>query len=239
MQTSFPLPNPPTLKSHAAQRIAKIGGMLFAAWLIWYFHSPLLETLALVGDRDLLVAKMDGFGQVGVVLLFVILVLQVIVAAIPGHLIMLAGGYLYGFFPAYLIIHSSTVLASQLAYWLARRYGRPVVVKLAPSKVVEEWTGKAERQGMVFFIFSFILPIFPSDVMNFVAGLSGLSPRKFLAANFIGRLPTSILFALLGAYGLQVSPIILVVAVVFTLAVFILWRKVTPQLEKQYTGKIS
>jgi uncharacterized membrane protein YdjX (TVP38/TMEM64 family) len=232
-------PKPPFLKSTTARRLMKFCGWAAFLLLAWHFHTPLLDTLALVGDREALIARMDSFGGYGLILLFTILVIQVIVAAVPGHLIMLAGGYLYGFLPAFFVIHTSTVLASQFAYWLARRYGRPVVVKLAPATVVEKWTGRAERQGTIFFIFSFILPIFPSDVMNFVAGLSGLAPRKFLTANFVGRFPTSVLFALLGAYGLQVSPIVVIIAAVFTIAVFILWRKLTPRLEQKYVEEIS
>lgn len=200
--------------------------------VLWYFHTTLLELLALVKDREGLIAYLGAYGQVGAVLLFIFLFAQVIVAAIPGHLLMIAGGYLYGFFPAFLLIHLSTVLASQFAYWLARQFGRPVVEKLAPAQVLETWTQRAERQGTSFFIFAFILPIFPSDVMNFVAGLSGLSPRKFWAANFVGRLPTSILFALIGAQGFQISLPLLIVAGIFTLLMFLIWRKISPSFEK-------
>jgi uncharacterized membrane protein YdjX (TVP38/TMEM64 family) len=50
-----------------------------------------------------------------------------------------------------------------------------------------------------------MLPIFPADVMNFVAGMSSISGRKFLVANFVGRLPGVILLTALGANGLALS----------------------------------
>jgi uncharacterized membrane protein YdjX (TVP38/TMEM64 family) len=213
-------------------RLVKAGMLLIGLAVLWTYRIPLQGLLALVKDRESLLDYLNAYGDLGMVLMFILLFVQVIAAAIPGHFIMIAGGYLYGFVAAALIIHTSTVIASQIAYCLARRYGRPVVERLAPAPLVEKWTKRAERQGVIFFIFSFMLPIFPTDVMNFVAGLSGLSFRKFLAANFIGRLPSSILFALIGAQGLWISPVLLVVAVVFTIAAFALWRKVGQQFEQ-------
>lgn len=212
-------------------RLLKTGLILAGLAALWLFRSPLGELLALAADRERLLDTLGGYGQLGLVLLFVLLFVQVIVAAVPGHLLMVTGGYLYGFWTAFLIIHSATVIASQFAFWLARRYGRPVVERLAPAEQVETWTKRAERQGVVFFMFAFIIPIFPADIMNFVAGMSGLSPRKFLGVSLLGRLPTSVVFSLIGAYGLRIDPGLLALAVVVTIVIYTAWRKIGPRLE--------
>jgi uncharacterized membrane protein YdjX (TVP38/TMEM64 family) len=222
-----------SVKRPDKQSILKTGLVVLVVLALAWYRTPIMEVLSLVGDREALLVYIGAFGPAGLAMIYLILSLQVILAAIPGHIIMLVSGYLYGFIPALIVTHVSTVIASQFAYWLARRYGRPVVSRLAPADLVDRWTLKAEKQGMVFFFFSFILPIFPSDVMNFVAGLSGLSTRKFLTANFVGRLPTSILFPLIGAQAFRITPSLLVVAVVYTLAMLMAWRYLTPYLEKQ------
>jgi uncharacterized membrane protein YdjX (TVP38/TMEM64 family) len=213
-------------------RLRRPGLILIGLAALWFFRAPLAELLALARDRERLLDYMGGYGDLGMALMFILLFIQVIVAAVPGHLIMVAGGYLYGFVAAVLITHVSTVIASQVAYWLARRYGRPIVEKLAPAGVVETWTKRAEQQGVVFFMVAFLLPVFPADVMNFVAGLSGLSFRKFLTVNFIGRLPTSILFTLIGSYAFRISPGMLVAALLFTIVAFIVWRKLGSRFER-------
>jgi uncharacterized membrane protein YdjX (TVP38/TMEM64 family) len=223
--------NPKSSPKIDRSRIFKAGLFIIGLTVLWHYAAPVRDLLALVRDRDSLMLYLESYGDLGMLLMFILLFVQVIVAAVPGHLIMIAGGYLYGFTVAFLVTHTSTVIASQVAYWLARTYGRPVVGRLASPDLVETWTQRAERQGVVFFLFSFILPIFPSDVMNFVAGLSGLSSRKFLAANFFGRLPTSILLTLIGAQGLRLSPALLAAAVVFTVAAFAVWKKLEPRLE--------
>jgi uncharacterized membrane protein YdjX (TVP38/TMEM64 family) len=70
-----------------------------------------------------------------------------------------------------------------------------------------------------------MLPIFPADVMNYVAGLSGLSNRHFFIANLLGRLPGVVLMTAVGAYGFQLSWPIRVGIIMVAIIMFALWRK--------------
>ena len=215
--------------------LAKVLLIILFLILLWVFRTELRDIAAVIADREALVAYLEPYGTLGIAILFILLFLQVFIATIPGQAIIVTGGYLYGFWAGTLISYVSTVAASHLCYELARRYGRPLVKKLAPAHIVDKWTGRAERQGIPFFIFSFTTPIFPADVMNFVAGLSGLSPRKFMIANCIGRIPTAIVFTLIGSHGLGL-PIELMVAaaIIFTFAALGFWGYVGPKLEQRY-----
>jgi uncharacterized membrane protein YdjX (TVP38/TMEM64 family) len=189
--------------SGQARLVAKVSLGFVTLIIVWVFRHPLLELSVLVSDRTAVIAYLEQFGLWGPALLMILLWLQVIVAAIPGHALMVGGAYVYGFSTSFLISLVSTVGASQCAFLLARWAGRPVVVRLAPAHILDKWNKAAEQKGAVFFFFSFMLPIFPSDVMNFVAGLSSLPHRQFMAVNFLGRLPGVVLMTTIGAYGLE------------------------------------
>ncbi len=193
--------------------LLKVGLGLGGLWLLWQFKQPVGDMLAIVSERMAVIAYLEQFGLWGPLLLGLILMLQVIVAAIPGHILMIAGGYLYGAKVGFFVSLVSTVGASQCAFALARWAGRPLIVRLAPASVLDRWNEAAEQKGLIFFLFSFLLPIFPSDVMNFVAGLSSIPARHFLIANFFGRLPGIMLLTAIGAYGfeipMQIWPIII------------------------------
>lgn len=197
----------------------------FVLGLVLYilFREPVNDILVIIKDRDAVVAYLDQFGVLAPVLLAFILALQVLVAAIPGHILMLSAGYLFGFIKAFMICLAVTVGASQMAFWLARTAGRPVVERLAPIHVLNKWNKAAENKGLVFFTFSFMLPIFPADVMNFVAGLSSISGRRFLVANFVGRLPGVILLTALGANGLVLTVPVVVLFTITGLVMFGGW----------------
>jgi uncharacterized membrane protein YdjX (TVP38/TMEM64 family) len=172
-------------------------------------------------------------------LLTAIIALQVMIATIPGHVFMVAGGYLYGFTVAFLIIFVTTVVTSQLAFALARSVGRPIVYRLAPRKLIDHWESAANRQGFVFFLFAFILPIFPSDLMSYVAGLSSISPRRFFAANFCGRLPCAALMALTGAYGFKLPVQAWVAIALVSASMFLVWRYYAAKVDQHYSQQMT
>jgi len=173
------------------------------------------------------------------VLLSIILTLQVFLAFIPGHAFIVAGGYIYGLLVGALITQVSTVFASQLAFLLTRRYGRPLVDRMAPANLIDHWNKLAEKQGGLFFFFAFILPIFPNDLMSFIAGLSNISPRKFFVANFLGRLPCAIFVTLIGSHGFELPLYFWVVIIILILGLCLLWKTISAQFEQRVLKKYS
>jgi len=199
-----------------------IAAILLLSVTIWY-RQPLLEASAIIQDQDAIVAYLNEFGSLAPILLSIALVLQVFVAAIPGHVLILGGGYVYGFWTILAICLITTVGASQLAFLLAKWAGRPLVERMAPRQLLDKWNGAAEENGMVFFMFAFMLPVFPADVLNYVAGLSSLSGRRFFVANFFGRLPGLVLLCVLGANGLALTAQLMMVITAVGLLMFVGW----------------
>jgi len=213
---------------------------IFSIIILWVFREQLQSIIIMIGDREILADYLQSYGTLGIYLIYVFLFLQVFLATIPGQAVMITGGYLYGFWTGLVVSYTSTVIASQLCYELARRCGRPIVLKLAPANIVDKWTVRAERQGIPFFIFAFTTPIFPADVMNFVAGLSGLSARKFMTANVIGRLPSAVVFTLIGSHGLGLPLNWMITALItITLVALVFWRWIGPKLEEKYPEQQS
>jgi uncharacterized membrane protein YdjX (TVP38/TMEM64 family) len=194
--------------------------------LILLFWPSVWDLLSVVSDRDAVTSYLSQFGIAGMLVLSLVLVFQVIVALIPGHILMVAGGYVYGFIPAFCLNLLCTVGGSQLAFLLARWAGRPLVERLAPADALDKWQKVSVQKGLFFFMFSFILPVFPADVMNYVAGLSALSSRKFFIANLVGRIPGVVLLTATGAYGYQLPATAWLVILPVALLMFLVWRRV-------------
>ncbi len=225
------LANLPLAKTVAAQKengrlplLLKISTAITVTGLLFWFHKPVIDILRIVSDREAVAAYLDQFGVLAPLLLGIILMLQVIVAAIPGHALMVGGGYVFGFAPAFCVSLVTTVLASQIGFMLARWAGRPLVEKLAPVELLDKWNGVSDKKGLLFFMFAFMLPIFPADVMNYIAGLSSLSARRFFFANLIGRLPGVLLMTAVGAYGFQLSLNVWLAVAAAAVVMFAVWR---------------
>jgi len=200
---------------------------------ICYYRRYLWDVFSMLGDHDLIVELLQQYGALGPVILSGVLMLQVFLAVIPGHAFIVAGGYVYGLMLGSLLTLVSTVVASQLAFLLTRRFGRPLVDRIAPRQVVDYWTGLVKNRGALFFFFSFILPVFPNDLMSFIAALGTVSPKRFLVANFLGRLPCAILITLIGSHGFKMPISFWILMGVTLLGLCVVWKRMTPILERR------
>lgn len=209
-----PLPSPPnndlssTLLSPAARLRRWLLALLvivIVGVLLWQVRDSVGQLLTLVGDQEAVSAYLKSYGVWGPLVLAVAQLVQVFVVVIPGHVFLIAAGYVYGFVPGLILNLVCIVGASQLAFAFSRWMGRPLVERMVDKQILDRWYRIGEKQGFLFFTIAFVLPVFPTDAMNFVGGLSGISGGKFLAANFLGRLPSAIMLTMIGAYGLEFS----------------------------------
>lgn len=224
-----------TLKPDGRTKLWLLGtGLALLGILTWLLRDSLANWITVLSDQEFVSSYVQSFGVLTPLVLAALQVLQVIVAFIPGHVFVIAGGYIYGMPLGLLFNITCVVAASQLAFLLARWAGRPLVHHLADEKVIEKWETIAEERGFLFFTIAFVLPVFPTDLMNFVAGLTGISPRKFLAANFLGRLPSVLILTLIGSHGLELSNWMWALLALLVTAVYILGRLVIVRIEKKY-----
>lgn len=214
--------------------ISAVGGILLA---LYWFREPLSTVILLVKDRQALILYMEQFGFWGPLLLSAVLVLQVIIAAIPGHLLMATAGYLYGFIGGFLLSYITTILASQLNFYLARKYGRKLIDRFADNKIINKWETVADKLGFSFFLFTFLIPIFPADVMPYIAGLGKIDAKQFFAVNLIGRIPVAVGMVWVGAKGVDISVQTGLILVGVSLVMFFVMRNVGADIEAKYLAK--
>ena len=144
-------------------------------------------------------------GSLAPVIFFLIQIAQVIIAPIPGNVTALAGGALFGGAKACLLSCSGIIIGSFIAFFIARIFGKPLVVKLIGESIFNKYNkvflGKC---GIALFLL-FLLPFFPDDALCFLAGLSKLPAKAFFLFTVIGRLPNIIFASLAGAGTVYVS----------------------------------
>lgn len=213
---------------------------LAALALLWCMRGPILDLFALAQDQEALRAHMAAAGAWGPLLLALLQLVQMVVAFIPGQLLTMAGGYLYGF-PLGLALNLALLIGlSQGLFLLSRRFGRPLATRLAPPALLQRLDGMLEREGLPILVISFMLPFLPADAMNLVAGLSAMSPLRFLLASTVGRLPGAVLLTLVGAHGVQRLPLWACALTVLLLAGTVaFWLRSRRQLTAQRRAPIT
>src|SRR4030095_3106751 len=139
---------PPAIKENAMS-MRKFSGVclsIFGVLALWFYRAPLLTSMQWFSDLDAITASIRGYGLWGPAVLFILFILQTFLAFIPGHALMVASGYIYGFSGGILITWASLVLGGQMAFWLARHYGRPFAEKWISPSILNRWDKSAAGQ---------------------------------------------------------------------------------------------
>ena len=205
----------------AALIVALLVAAVFLAWRVGLF--------ALLSRREELQALVASLGAWGPLAIVALEVLQVLLAPLPGQLTSIVAGYLYGVWWGSALCMAGLVLGTALAMALARRYGRPLVERLASREALARIDRAVERRGAAVFLLIFLVPFLPDDVAAFVAGLSSLRLARLLLVATVGRAPGVVFAAFLGARAGELAPLeiaLLVLASLVLLALF--WRYRAP-----------
>jgi uncharacterized membrane protein YdjX (TVP38/TMEM64 family) len=206
------------------QKFLRSSLLVIAFLAVWQLREPLAGMLQWLSDSEAVTEAIQACGLWVPTILFVLLILQVFLAFIPGQALMVASGYVYGFTGGMLITWISLVLGGQAAFWLARRYGRRFAERWVSFAILDCWDKNTARQGIGFFALMLVLPLFPNDAMCHVAGFGKIPSRRFLVANMLGRGMASFVTVAVRAYGSSISaPTWIGTALLIVVAV-IVWR---------------
>lgn len=162
---------------------------------------------------------------------FLLQLLSVVLAPIPSNITALAGGVLFGVWPAFLLTWAAVFLGSLLVFWLARVLGRSFADQVVSRRLSEKYQSVIRSKTTVFLILAFLFPYFPDDMLCILAGLTDISFRRFALIVLLTR-PWGLLVAsALGGSSLNIPLWGLAVLGAAGLAVFVLGMKYGDRVE--------
>ena len=159
------------------------------ATMTWLM-APLLR---FVSDPELFRAWVDSCGLLGRLAYIGMVVLQVIVALIPGEPFEIAAGYAFGAVEGTILSMISCTLGSVIVFLLVRRYGMRVAeLFFSREKLQSVGFLKTSAKREVLFLLVFMIPGTPKDLLCYYAGLTDLRFPVWLLICSFGRLPAII-----------------------------------------------
>jgi uncharacterized membrane protein YdjX (TVP38/TMEM64 family) len=119
---------------------------------------------------------------------------------LPGALLTLAGGALFGPVLGTLYSLTGATLGATLAFVIARYVASGCVVRKAGG-----WTGKVidgvEREGWRFVAFVRLVPLLPFNLLNYALGLTRIRLLHYVVASYVFMLPGALAYSYLGYAG--------------------------------------
>ena len=132
------------------------------------------------------------FGNMAVFLFILFSFLQVIILPVPGSVTVAAGVALFGPLKCSIFSFIGITLGSIVAFAIGRVVGEKAVRWIVGEETLKKWLQKLKGKDYLILSIMFLLPLFPDDVLCFVAGLSSMTWTYFIVMIVITRV-TSIL----------------------------------------------
>lgn len=201
--------------------IVLMGVIVAVAW-------PYITDIFSEGGVDRLVTNVRNAGWAGVFILLGMQFLQVVVAFIPGEVVQLAAGLMYGPVFGSLLILVGCVISSTVIFQLVHRLGAPFVQGMVSAEHLDKFR-KFEESGkldVIVFVL-FLIPGMPKDAFTYLVPLANMEYKRFIVLTTVGRIPGVVAstYAAAGfADGQIVGPIVVLVILAVAAILGIIFR---------------
>lgn len=170
---------------------------LFCVVVTWLIGVPLLR---LVEEPEAFQKWMASIGILGRIVFVALVIIQVLVAFIPGEPIELAAGYAFGTWEGYFLAMLGIFIGSFLIFLFVRKFGIAFVELLFPKNKIQELSFlKNSKKVNTLALILMTIPGTPKDFLSYFAGLTRLKLGKWLLIVLISRTPSVLTSTITGA----------------------------------------
>lgn len=181
----------------AAWIAAMVVFLVFCAVVGWYIGVPMVR---LAEDPEAFRQWVEQFGFLGKLAFVAMIVVQVLVALIPGEPLELAAGYAFGAVEGSILSMVGILLGSWLVFSLVRRFGVKLVEVFFSDREIKRLTflTNPKKTKVIAFILM-LIPGTPKDFLSYFTGLTPLTSWQWLTIVGIARIPSLITSTVTGA----------------------------------------
>ncbi|MDO4860549.1 MAG: VTT domain-containing protein [Bacillota bacterium] len=154
---------------------------------IYFFQHDWIDTLK---NYDEVVAALREYKTESALIYIGAMVLQIVISIIPGQVLQLAAGYLYGFWLGLIFSLIGSIIGAFITYFFAKIIGKDAIhVLFGEKKINDVLSHMNSRRAVAIVFLIYLIPGLPKDICNYVAGLSELKFRPFIIISTLGRTP--------------------------------------------------
>jgi len=136
----------------------------------------------------------ESLGPLGPVV-FVLIYIAAVVAALPGSAITVAGGAMFGSVTGVILVSIGSTAGASLAFLISRYFARGAVAgwlgKNERFARLDELTG---RHGAVIVALTRLVPLFPFNLLNYGFGLTRVRFGTYVFWSWLCMLPGTVLY---------------------------------------------
>ena len=156
----------------------------------WFVGRPLIS---FAKEPEKFREWVNGFGVWGKLIFVGLIVLQIIVAFIPGEPFEIVAGYAFGTFWGTLLCVVGEVIGSVLVFLFVRKCGiRAIEVFFPREKIDSLRFMRDEKKVETFAFIAFLIPGTPKDILSYCAGITHMKLSTWVFISTVARFPSVI-----------------------------------------------
>ena len=130
---------------------------------------------------------------------FIVLYNVATVLLIPGSVLTLGSGVLFGLFWGSIYVFFAATLGATLAFWLGRNVARDwVSQKISAYPKFAAIDKAVAKEGFKIVFLTRLSPLFPFNLLNYAFGITQVSLKDYVLGS-IGMIPGTILYVYIGS----------------------------------------
>lgn len=207
---------------------------LILFFLLDLHHHPIWQATHLSGPEQL-ADFLRSFGAMTVLICLLLMVLQTLFTPLPLFLLAAANGFIFGLWYGILITMSGSLLGASLAFYLARGLGRGLISRCLKQTYMARVDQMSHQGGPWVVFMARLIPVIPSSIISYLAGLSKMNYKGFFVATAVGKLPEIIIYTALGHSFSQAEGMAMKVTILIILVTILAW----PLLSRKIRNRVS
>jgi len=152
--------------------------------------------------QDLLKAALDWIGKLGpwAPVIFVGLYVVATVLFIPGSVLTLGAGAVFGVALGSFSVSISATLGATAAFLVGRYLARDVIArKIQKNEKFATIDQAVADEGWKIVLLTRLSPVFPFTLLNYAFGLTQVKLSHYVLASWIGMIPGTVMYVYLGS----------------------------------------
>lgn len=197
---------------------------------------------AMMGSLEDFRAYVDSFGVWAYLIYWLVQFMAVVIAPIPGNVVTVAGGVMFGLVPGILLSLTANYAASFLVFGLCRLLGKSFAQRLLGKHSANKYYELFTRKRDTFLFLTILFPFFPDDMICMLAGLTEIPFSRFAIILVLAKPWGLIVSNVLGAVGFELPLPVLVILGIACIIIFVLGLKYGDRIElflRRKFGKVD
>lgn len=152
---------------------------------------------AVRGDTAEVRQELDSLGAWGPLLILALALIHTVVF-FPAEIVDAAAGFVYGFFPALLLVAVCWLISGLVCYAIGQSVARPLLDRWLGLERFERMEAMIERGGVTLLIGVRLIPIVPFSLVSYAAGAARVPLWRFVWTTVVGYMPITALSVYFG-----------------------------------------